>query len=241
MFKYALSKLFHHWPPGWADAIPMFAPLKPEVSCWLPLLIAQVFFPGVTKFLSIFWQFFDNFWQLLTTFDNFLTTFWQLLTTLWHFLSFLTTFLIFFYCASQFRQQILWNTFYIRCAYFTPSCTWSPNYSVLVVLCIPQIFDSINYRMGPLLSLCASRSRQKFSLCKQSKIDPFAMIFGHDCWSRRRRWLGGQKSSRSSPWCKVRLQRTNCGNKERCRWAKGSRFQKNFTFNPRHRHTEYTF
>jgi hypothetical protein len=41
MFKNALSQLFHHWPPSWADAIPMFAPLKPEVSCWLPLLIVQ--------------------------------------------------------------------------------------------------------------------------------------------------------------------------------------------------------
>jgi hypothetical protein len=40
----------------------------------------------------------------------------------------------FFDCSSQFRQQILWNKFYIRCAYFTPYCTWSPNYSVLVNL-----------------------------------------------------------------------------------------------------------
>jgi hypothetical protein len=30
------------------------------------------------------------------------------------------------------KQQILWNKFYIRRAYFTPNCTWSPNYSVLV-------------------------------------------------------------------------------------------------------------
>jgi hypothetical protein len=30
------------------------------------------------------------------------------------------------------RQQILWNKFHIRCAYFTPNCTWSLNYSVLV-------------------------------------------------------------------------------------------------------------
>jgi hypothetical protein len=29
-------------------------------------------------------------------------------------------------------QQILWNKFHIRCAYFTPNCTWSLNYSVLV-------------------------------------------------------------------------------------------------------------
>jgi hypothetical protein len=29
-------------------------------------------------------------------------------------------------------QQILWNKFHIRCAYFSPSCTWSLNYSVLV-------------------------------------------------------------------------------------------------------------
>jgi hypothetical protein len=32
MFKYALSQLFCHLAPSWADAIPMFAPLKPEVS-----------------------------------------------------------------------------------------------------------------------------------------------------------------------------------------------------------------
>jgi hypothetical protein len=31
-------------------------------------------------------------------------------------------------------QQILWNKFHIRCAYFTPNCTWSLNYSVLVFL-----------------------------------------------------------------------------------------------------------
>jgi hypothetical protein len=30
-------------------------------------------------------------------------------------------------------QQIFWNTFYIRCAYVTPNCTWSLNYSVLVL------------------------------------------------------------------------------------------------------------
>jgi hypothetical protein len=38
-----------------------------------------------------------------------------------------------FDCASQLWQQIFWNTFYIRCAYFTPNCTWSLNYSVLVL------------------------------------------------------------------------------------------------------------
>jgi hypothetical protein len=31
-------------------------------------------------------------------------------------------------------QQILWNKFHIRCAYFSPNCTWSLNYSVLVLL-----------------------------------------------------------------------------------------------------------
>jgi hypothetical protein len=49
----------------------------------------------------------------------------------------LTAFANFFYffCfdgGSQLPQQILWNKFHIRCAYFTPNCTWSPNYSVLV-------------------------------------------------------------------------------------------------------------
>jgi hypothetical protein len=33
---------------------------------------------------------------------------------------------------SQLSQQISWNKFHIRCAYFTPNCTWSLNYSVLV-------------------------------------------------------------------------------------------------------------
>jgi uncharacterized protein YybS (DUF2232 family) len=50
---------------------------------------------------------------------------------------FLTTFanfFDFFYFdgGSQLPQQILWNKFHIRCAYFSPSCTWSLNYSVLV-------------------------------------------------------------------------------------------------------------
>jgi hypothetical protein len=79
----------------------------------------------LTTFWQLFWQlfdnFFDNFWHLLTPFDTFLTTFdnfWQL-------------FLYFDGC-SQLPQQILWNKFHIRCAYFTPNCTWSLNYSVLV-------------------------------------------------------------------------------------------------------------
>jgi hypothetical protein len=35
---------------------------------------------------------------------------------------------------SQLPQQILWKKFHIRCAYFSPNCTWSLNYSVLVFL-----------------------------------------------------------------------------------------------------------
>jgi hypothetical protein len=52
----------------------------------------------------------------------------------------LPTFLTFFYFygCSQLPQQILWNKFHIRCAYFTPNCTWSPNYSVLVLI----LFDT---------------------------------------------------------------------------------------------------
>jgi hypothetical protein len=42
---------------------------------------------------------------------------------------------LYFDGGSQLPQQILWNTFHIRCAYFTPNCTWSPNYSVLVYFC----------------------------------------------------------------------------------------------------------
>jgi hypothetical protein len=39
---------------------------------------------------------------------------------------------LYFDGGSQLPQQILWSKFHIRCAYFTPNCTWSPNYSVLV-------------------------------------------------------------------------------------------------------------
>jgi hypothetical protein len=39
----------------------------------------------------------------------------------------------FFFCGvSQLWKQILGIKFHIRCAYFTPKRTWSPNYSVLV-------------------------------------------------------------------------------------------------------------
>jgi hypothetical protein len=58
-------------------------------------------------------------------------------------LNFFTIFLTFFYCASQFRQQILWNKFYICCAYFTPYCTWSPNYSVLVFFSLTDILPAL--------------------------------------------------------------------------------------------------
>jgi hypothetical protein len=40
---------------------------------------------------------------------------------------------LYFDGGSQLPQQILMNKFHIRCAYFTPNCTWSPNYSVLVL------------------------------------------------------------------------------------------------------------
>jgi hypothetical protein len=39
---------------------------------------------------------------------------------------------LYFDGGSQLPQQILWNKFHIRCAYSTPNCTWSLNYSVLV-------------------------------------------------------------------------------------------------------------
>jgi hypothetical protein len=42
------------------------------------------------------------------------------------------TIFLYFDSGSQLPQQILWNKFHIRCAYFTPNCTWSLNYSVLV-------------------------------------------------------------------------------------------------------------
>jgi hypothetical protein len=54
-----------------------------------------------------------------------------------HLATFLTTFFFYYYHfdgGSQLLQQILWNKFHIRCAYFTTNCTWSPNYSVLVFL-----------------------------------------------------------------------------------------------------------
>jgi hypothetical protein len=55
--------------------------------------------------------------------------------------TFLTTsfnFFDFFYFdgGSQLPQKILWNKFHIRCASFTPNCTWSPNYSVLVLFAL---------------------------------------------------------------------------------------------------------
>jgi hypothetical protein len=48
----------------------------------------------------------------------------------------------FFYVegGSQLLQHIFWNKFHIRCAYFTPYCTWSPNYSVLVLSLIDLSF-----------------------------------------------------------------------------------------------------
>jgi hypothetical protein len=81
-------------------------------------------------FWTTFGQLLDNFWttfgQLLDNFwTTFLTTFWQLLTTFWQLF-------LFFDGGSQLQQQILWNKFNIHCAYFTPNCTWSLNYSVLV-------------------------------------------------------------------------------------------------------------
>jgi hypothetical protein len=36
---------------------------------------------------------------------------------------------LYFDGGSKLPQQILWNKFHIRCAYFTPNCTWSLNYS----------------------------------------------------------------------------------------------------------------
>jgi hypothetical protein len=45
---------------------------------------------------------------------------------------------LYFDGGSQLPQQIFWNKFHIRCAYFTPNCTWSLNYSVLVLYCYPQ-------------------------------------------------------------------------------------------------------
>jgi hypothetical protein len=102
------------------------------------------FLPGETKFVTTFWQLFDNFltifWPIFDNFDNFLTTFWT---------TFLTTFanffdLFYFDGGSQLPQQILWNKFHIRCAYFSSNCTWSPNYSVLVKLSGLLAFSSIS-------------------------------------------------------------------------------------------------
>jgi hypothetical protein len=53
----------------------------------------------------------------------------------------LPTFFFFFFGGSQLLQQILWNKFHIRCAYFTPNCTWSPNYSVIVNLAFEGDLD----------------------------------------------------------------------------------------------------
>jgi hypothetical protein len=42
-------------------------------------------------------------------------------------------------------QQILWNKFHIRCAYFTPNCTWSLNYSVLVMKAATMEHPTMNH------------------------------------------------------------------------------------------------
>jgi hypothetical protein len=108
-------------------------------------IVWQLFDKKITLFLQVFDSFFDKFvttfcqlfwqvWQLfgifLTTFweffENFLRTFWQLFENLFDF---------FLDCASQLWRQILWNKFHKRYASFTPNCTWSPNYSVLALLC----------------------------------------------------------------------------------------------------------
>jgi hypothetical protein len=64
----------------------------------------------------------------------------------------LTTFFIYFDGGSQLPQQILWNKFHIRCAYFTPNCTWSLNYSVLVHIG-PSILSTPNNRLQIVRSL----------------------------------------------------------------------------------------
>jgi hypothetical protein len=78
----------------------------------LSLLFSQ-FFSGRFNFI-VFFIYFCCVTKFLTIFDN------------------IDNFFDFFYAGSQLWQQILWNKFNIRCAYFTPNCTWSPNYSVLV-------------------------------------------------------------------------------------------------------------
>jgi hypothetical protein len=74
-----------------------------------------------------------NFDQKLQFFANLLTSFCQLFDNFLK-LHFSLTNFYYFDCASQLWQQILCNKFHISCAYFTPNCTWSPNYSVLVSL-----------------------------------------------------------------------------------------------------------
>jgi hypothetical protein len=51
---------------------------------------------------------------------------------------------LYFDVGSQLPQQILWNKFHIRCAYFTPNCTWSLNYSVLVALVNLHVQPGVN-------------------------------------------------------------------------------------------------
>jgi hypothetical protein len=68
---------------------------------------------GVYQVRHKFWHF-DNF---LTTFWHFFKTFWQLFDKLFY--NFLFSIFFLFYGNSQLSQQILWNKFYIRCAFFT--------------------------------------------------------------------------------------------------------------------------
>jgi hypothetical protein len=78
---------------------------------------------------------------------------------------------IFFDCASELWQQILWNKFGICCAYFTPNCTWSPNYSVLVLKSFDYFFGI--YERHPCATLCKlvfSENHRKRKLFKIGRV-----------------------------------------------------------------------
>jgi hypothetical protein len=126
------------------------------------------------NFLTTFWQLVDNFlttfwpfWQLFERFWQFFDNFFCILMVVascrnkyygTNFISAVPTslliapglwtiqFLFYFDCASQLWQQILWNKFYKRCAYFTPNCTWSPKYSVLVLILIDFLLEKVDLK-----------------------------------------------------------------------------------------------
>jgi hypothetical protein len=98
---------------------------------WLFLLL--FYFCTIALFLllhHLFYLVWRNFWQLFANFCQLFDNFWQLTTFLPFFDNFLTLFFIFIVLSSCDNKY--YGTNFIYAVSFTPYCTWSPNYSVLV-------------------------------------------------------------------------------------------------------------